>query len=175
MLGPLTAIALVAAASLALPTHAIAAPDGQLQKILDGARNDPLYSYPTSLTRDIVPKPIHSHNDYWRDVPFYTALSHGCVSIEADVWLYDNNGSQQLLVGHDRSSLSANRTFDALYVQPILSVLRRQNPQHRFVQTSTRNGVYDTNPAQTLYLFVDVKTDGRATWPVVVEALAPLR
>jgi hypothetical protein len=24
--------------------------------------------YPTDLTRNIVPKPLHSHNDYWRDV-----------------------------------------------------------------------------------------------------------
>lgn len=30
---------------------------------------------------------IHSHNDYWRDTPVYTALSHGVLSIEADVWL----------------------------------------------------------------------------------------
>lgn len=25
----------------------------------------------------------------WRDVPFYTALSLGVVSVEADVWLYN--------------------------------------------------------------------------------------
>jgi len=24
--------------------------------------------YPTDITRNIVPKPLHSHNDYWRDV-----------------------------------------------------------------------------------------------------------
>ncbi|KAL8388833.1 hypothetical protein RB595_008962 [Gaeumannomyces hyphopodioides] len=172
MLGPLTAAAL-AAVSLALP--AAAAVPGQLQRILDDARDDPLYRYPTSLTRDIVPKPVHSHNDYWRDVPFYSALARGCVSVEADVWLYDND---LLLVGHDRSSLSENRTFDSLYVQPILSVLRAQNPRHRFVppgDAPTRNGVYDASPGQTLYLFVDVKTDGAATWPAVVRALGPLR
>lgn len=32
-------------------------------------------------------KPLHSHNDYWHDIPFYTALSYGAISIEADVWL----------------------------------------------------------------------------------------
>lgn len=161
----------VSAAASAAAAAAVPAP---LQKILDAARDDSSYDYPTSLTRDIIPKAVHSHNDYWRTVPFYTALSQGAISVEADVWLYGS----ELHVGHDRASLTENRTFDSLYVQPILSVLRRQNPQHRFTPPGgapTRYGVYDTNPAQTLYLFVDVKTSGTATWPVVVEALGPLR
>ena len=37
------------------------------------------------------------------------------------------------------------------------------------------SGVYDTSPSQTLYLFVDVKTSGRKTWPYVLDALEPLR
>jgi len=36
--------------------------------------------YPTDITRNIVPKPLHSHNDYWRDVcpcptPFFLPSS----------------------------------------------------------------------------------------------------
>lgn len=50
-----------------------------------------------------------------------------------------------------------------------------QNPNSSFLTAPTRNGVYDTNGAQTLYLFVDVKTDGEMTWPYVVKALQPLR
>lgn len=46
-----------------------------------------LTTYPTQLTREIIPKAFHSHNDYWRPVPFYSALSVGAVSVEADVWL----------------------------------------------------------------------------------------
>lgn len=34
-------------------------------------------------------KPFHSHNDYWRDVPFYSGLAAGAISTEADVWLID--------------------------------------------------------------------------------------
>lgn len=60
-----------------------------LQNILANTHGSNLYTYPTDLTRGIVPKPLHSHNDYWRDVPFYSALSYGAVSIEADVWLVD--------------------------------------------------------------------------------------
>ena len=36
-------------------------------------------------------------------------------------------------------------------------------------------GVFDRDGSQTLYLFVDVKTDGQTTWPAVVTALDPLR
>lgn len=40
---------------------------------------------------------------------------------------------------------------------------------------TTKNGVYDTASGQTLFLFVDVKTDGPTTWPYVIRALQPLR
>ncbi len=113
----------------------------------------------------------NSHNDYWRPVPFYSALAVGAISVEADVWLY--NGT--LYVGHEQSALTPARTFDSLYVQPILQVLHAQNPNSTFVTGQTKNGVFDTSSGQTLYLFVDVKTDGPATWPFVVKALAPLR
>ncbi|CAG8955486.1 hypothetical protein HYFRA_00010353 [Hymenoscyphus fraxineus] len=145
--------------------------DPALQEILDKAHQAPLYTYPTSLTQGIVPKPIHSHNDYWRDIPFYSALSQGAISIEADVWLY--NGT--LHIGHEQGALTNERTFDRLYVSPILDVLKRQNPKSRFLPAPTHNGVFDTDAGQTLYLFVDLKTDGASTWPVVIKALEPLR
>lgn len=104
-------------------------------------------------------------------MPFYSALSVGCVSIEADVWLVNDT----LLIGHERSALTSARSFDSLYIQPILSVLRRENPITQYIQTPTRNGVYDTASDQTLYLFVDLKTDGPTTWPYAIRALEPLR
>ncbi|WPH03883.1 Hypothetical protein R9X50_00676600 [Acrodontium crateriforme] len=143
-----------------------------LENILAHAGTGSLYTYPTDLTQGIVPKAFHSHNDYWRSIPFYSALSVGAVSVEADVWNY--NGV--LHIGHEESALTNERTFDSLYIQPILSVLRRQNPNSTFLTNGrTRNGVYDTSSGQTLYLFVDVKTDGKTTWPCVVKALEPLR
>lgn len=96
----------------------------------------------------------------------------GAISVEADVWLV--NGT--LHVGHEESALTAQRTFDSLYIQPILDTLHRQNPNSTYVsKLPTKNGVYDTASGQTLYLFVDVKTDGPKTWPYVVKALDPLR
>ncbi|KAH6643375.1 PLC-like phosphodiesterase [Truncatella angustata] len=164
-----------------LGAYAVAAPlvaaqsdipiSGSLQSILDKAGSNPLYQYPTQLTQGIIPKAVHSHNDYWRPVPFYSALAIGAVSIEADVWLYDGT----LYVGHEQSALTKSRTFDSLYVQPILDVLHHENPNSSFVSGATKNGVYDTSSSQTLYLFVDLKTDGATTWPAVIKALAPLR
>jgi hypothetical protein len=71
--------------------------------------------------------------------------------------------------------LTYARTFDSLYIQPILSVLKKQNPSSPFVTAPTHNGVFDTSSGQTLYLWVDVKTNGTLTWPYVVKALEPLR
>lgn len=168
---PLHAIAL-AAIPLVVRGQSDIPINSDLQKILDDAPSDPKYTYPTSLTQGIIPKNFHSHNDYWRPVPFYSALSVGAISIEADVWLY--NGT--LHVGHEESALTNERTFDSLYIQPILSVLTAQNPNSSFLTDgTTHNGVYDTSSSQTLYLFVDLKTDGAETFPYVVDALQPLR
>ena len=163
----------IVAALVAAQYAQAVAPDvsRSLQQILDQTHQGPLYTYPTSLTQGIVPKLIHSHNDYWRDVPYYSALSVGAVSIEADVWLY--NGT--LHVGHEQGALTNARTFQSLYINPILDTLHRQNPTNSsFLAAPTHNGVFDTNGAQTLYLFVDVKTAGNTTWPYVVKALEPL-
>ncbi|KIV86189.1 hypothetical protein PV11_01819 [Exophiala sideris] len=178
MISPIFALALpLALKVIAAPLPASATAEGLdisagLQNILANTQNSNGYTYPTDLTRGIIPKAIHSHNDYWRDIPFYTALSVGAVSVEADVWLVNNT----LYIGHEQSALTTARTFDGLYVQPILNTLQRENPTTQFISgTTTKNGVYDTNSGQTLYLFVDVKTDGESTWPAVVSALQPLR
>lgn len=163
----------IALALVAAPYAVAVAPDVSipLQQILNQAHQGPLYTYPTSLTQDIIPKLIHSHNDYWRDVPFYSAISVGAVSVEADVWLY--NGT--LHIGHEEGALTDARTFESLYINPILDTLHLQNPTNSsFLTAPTHNGVFDTNGAQTLYLFVDVKTPGDTTWPYVVKALEPL-
>lgn len=166
-------ISIIVSALIAAPYAVAVTPDVStaLQQILNQGHQGPLYTYPTSLTQGIIPKLIHSHNDYWRDVPFYSAISVGAVSVEADVWLY--NGT--LHVGHEEGALTNARTFESLYINPILDTLHRQNPTNSsFLTASTHNGVFDTNGAQTLYLFVDVKTTGITTWPFVVKALEPL-
>jgi hypothetical protein len=55
-----------------------------------------LKEYPTDATRDVIPIPCHSHNDYWRRVPLFDAIHWGCTGVEADVWLFDD----ELFVGY---------------------------------------------------------------------------
>ncbi|KAM5453586.1 hypothetical protein MaudCBS49596_002789 [Microsporum audouinii] len=185
---------LTSAALLAVflePASAISEP---LQNILINTDRSPIYRYPTDVTRGIIPIPVHSHNDYWRDVPFYTgtiqlisisaiitddsdstdlqlALSVGCISIEADVFLFNDT----LYVGHEESALSKERTLQSLYIDPLMGVLKKTNPKSPFVNGPTRHGVFDASAGQTLYLWIDVKNSGEKAWPHIVKALQPLR
>ncbi|EAW14465.1 uncharacterized protein ACLA_075030 [Aspergillus clavatus NRRL 1] len=129
--------------------------------------------WPTDLSRDIAPIACHSHNDYWRRVPLFSALQAGCIGVEADVWLVED----ELYVGHTISSLTAERTLTTMYIDPLRKILERQNPITKFhpAVDQPAHGVFDTDPAQTLILLIDFKTDGEQTWQHVTAQLSPLR
>ena len=133
------------------------------------------YHWPTDFTADIQPVACHSHNDYWRKKPLFSAIEVGCSSVEADVWLFDD--SDELYVGHSVSSLTADRTLNSLYIDPLLDILSRQNPTTQFLTDTNQppNGVFDTDPTQPLVLLVDFKTNGATLWPVLLRHLEPLR
>lgn len=135
-----------------------------------GTSSEGLSWYPTDFLRDVIPIPCHSHNDYWRKVPLFSALYNGCISVEADVWAFDD----ELYIGHNTASLTVNRTFQSLYINPLVTILERQNPATSFYNGSGY-GVFDTDLEQSLTLLVDVKTDGAETWPLVLQQLEPLR
>ncbi|KAI1284754.1 hypothetical protein F5Y07DRAFT_13686 [Xylaria sp. FL0933] len=140
----------------------------------DGSGTESLAWYPTDFLRDVTPVPCHSHNDYWRRIPLFSALRVGCVGVEADVWLFGN--SSELYVGHDRAALTPHRTLQSLYVNPLVDIIERNNPQTPFYNSSgTHRGVFDTDPDQTLVLLIDIKTDGAKTLPQVEAQLEPLR
>ncbi|KAK9449679.1 uncharacterized protein V1518DRAFT_222248 [Limtongia smithiae] len=160
-----------AAAVAALVSTASAIPIATQMLSLTGSIGT---QYTSDITRNIFTKKIHSHNDYWRDIPLYTALSKGVTSVEADVWHYD--GDDTLYVGHHTAALNAERTFSSLYIDPLVEILTANNPNNTFTASQTTpNGVFDTDSTATLYLFVDVKTNGTLTWPYVISALEPLR
>ncbi|KAI0756622.1 hypothetical protein C8Q80DRAFT_1091573 [Daedaleopsis nitida] len=136
------------------------------------ASNSKLLQYPSQFTQGIMPRSIHSHNDYWRDVPLLTALSFGVSSVEADVSLI--NGT--LFVGHESAALTKDRTLDSLYIQPLLQILTKQNPKNAFTANDTGvNGVFDTDSGRTLQLLIDIKTDGVEALPFILTAFQPLR
>ncbi|RAL14927.1 uncharacterized protein BO97DRAFT_339792 [Aspergillus homomorphus CBS 101889] len=132
-----------------------------------------LSRWPTDASRGINPVKCHSHNDYWRPVPLFSALKAGCVGVEADVWLFD----EELYVGHTTSSLTPKRTLRTLYINPLLRILERQNPLTEFHPQLHRplQGVFSTDPSQTIILLIDIKTNGYDTYNKVVTQLAPLR
>jgi hypothetical protein len=106
-------------------------------------------------------------------VPLYSALQAGCIGVEADVWLFDD----ELYVGHTTSSLTERLTLRSMYIDPLVTILERQNPTSKFnaeIKT-TPHGVFDTNPSQSLILLIDFKTAGPATYHAVTKHLAPLR
>ena len=132
-----------------------------------------LASWPTDFSRDILPIPCHSHNDYWRLVPLYSAIEAGCIGVEADIWLFED----ELFVGHSIPSLTRNRTLNSLYINPLLDILSKQNPKHTLMAegNSRLHGVFDTDPEQQLIFLIDFKTAGESLWPQVQAALQPLR
>ncbi|KAI1033249.1 hypothetical protein LB503_008458, partial [Fusarium chuoi] len=55
----------------------------RLFRLRDSTYNAALWS--TELSHLVSPVMCHSHNDYWRPHPLFSALSVGCASVEADV------------------------------------------------------------------------------------------
>ncbi len=96
----------------------------------------------------------HAHNDYRHPRPLLDALDHGFCSVEADVYLVDG----QLLVAHDRDKAKPERTLQALYLDPLRQRVN-QNGGH----------VYPGGPEFTL--LVELKSDWRASYPVLREIL----
>ncbi|KAF4455216.1 cyanate hydratase [Fusarium austroafricanum] len=116
-----------------------------------------------------LPVPCHSHNDYWRPMPFYSAIDAGCIGIEADVWAVQD----ELYVGHNLGGLSTGQTLTSMYIRPLMELLLAQN-LYRDPSLPPR-GVYGRKPGQTLVLLVDLKSNPNTSWPLLLEKLEPLR
>lgn len=93
---------------------------------------------------------IHSHNDYNQTIPFWNAYANGATSIEADIFLKDNN----LFVSHDPSGIVASRTLEDLYLKPLETALKMNFKKE-----------------QQLFLLIDIKTAAEATLDKLVAVL----
>ena len=100
----------------------------------------------------------HAHNDYEHNRPLLDALEQGFCSVEADVFLVND----QLLVGHNRWSLNPERTLRKLYLEPLQAMV-------------TKNGgrVFKDGPMFTL--LIDFKSNGEQIYPVLKRQLEPYR
>lgn len=130
-----------------------------------------------SYSHRVLPRPCHSHNDYWRPYPLFSALDVGCTGVEADVWL--SKDGTDLLVGHDRASLAPDKTLRSMYLDPLLELLDRRNQAGPWANsTATYNsarGVFEMEPHAKVVLMIDVKEKPAAVWPLVIEQLEPFR
>jgi hypothetical protein len=125
--------------------------------------------YPIDYMKSVLPVPCHSHNDYWRQRPLFSALGTGCVSVEADIWLI----SDEIYVGHSEDELTEERTLQSLYIDPLVRLLDFMNSLPRTEHTIPTKGVFYQNPSQNLILLIDFKSPD--IWDHVVRQLAPLR
>jgi alkaline phosphatase len=97
----------------------------------------------------------HSHNDYQQSSPFYNAYNLEYGSIEADVYLNDN----ELYVAHTLKDLELHRTFESLYLSPLAEMIQK-NGGHVYADT-----------ARKLVLMLDVKREGVASINRLIELL----
>ncbi|KAI0382275.1 hypothetical protein F5Y04DRAFT_51846 [Hypomontagnella monticulosa] len=124
----------------------------------------PLNPWPFDSINSVKPTTCHSHNDYTRNIPVFSALSAGCIGIEADVFL--SNGD--VIIGHVLPT--PGRTLGVQYIQPLRAILDHNNGG-----SPGDNGIYKANPKQSVTLLVDFKTSSSGTLDAVVKALQPLR
>jgi len=104
-----------------------------------------------------TPSNAHSHNDYLQISPFRLAYEQGFGSVEADVFLRNDS----LFVAHEYGEIESGRTFEALYLHPVLEVCRKNN------------GSIYADKSRQLQLLIDLKTDYAATLPALVKRLDP--
>lgn len=93
---------------------------------------------------------VHSHNDYEQKVPFWYALGSGVSSIEADVFLVNN----QLYVSHEEKDIQKSRTFESLYLEPINKALEMNMINQ-----------------ESLQILIDSKTDAKTTLDQIVKSI----
>jgi hypothetical protein len=102
---------------------------------------------------------IHAHNDYNHARPLFDALDAGAISVEADVFVQGG----VLLVGHDRSQLTAARSLEALYLAPLYARWRE------------RGTLISRACGGRLWLLIDVKAEPEASQRALAELLARYR
>lgn len=101
---------------------------------------------------------VHSHNDYEQDLPFYAAYARGFGSIEADLWAVDG----ELYVAHHRSEIEEDRTFQYLYLDPLLRQIR-----------FNKGKAYPDG--KKLQLLIDLKSPYHEALPILLRQLDPYR
>lgn len=91
---------------------------------------------------------FHSHNDYLQDLPFWEAYTHGAGSIEADIFLKNNN----LYVTHTEKEIDTSISLEKLYFEPISELAQR-------------------GELRGILLLIDIKSETEPTMAKLMEVL----
>ena len=91
----------------------------------------------------------HSHNDYAQQYPLKTAFDARMGSIEADVYLVNNN----LFVAHDAKDIHPSKSLDKLYLKPLAKNVRKKK-------------------AYPLILLIDIKSQSDSTLTAIIEHIS---
>lgn len=118
--------------------------------------------------KNVMPVPVHSHNDYTRRIPLFEALGSGCISVEADVYLHDGD----LLVGHKPRGLHRHSNLRSMYLDPLQRLLESRNAGKA---KGNWHGIFNKAPQQTVVLLVDHKTEDPKTFGMLHAQLQSLR
>lgn len=107
----------------------------------------------------VIPLPnAHAHNDYEHNRPLQEGLENGFTSVEADIYLIDN----ELYVSHDlplkKDSL---RTLSKLYLDPLMERVKKNK------------GKIYPDYKDFFYLMIDIKSEGNPTYEVLKKKLKP--
>lgn len=102
----------------------------------------------------VLPR-AHAHNDYLHKRPLQDALSHGFNSVEADIFLVDD----QLLVAHSHQEIHPQRTLESLYLEPLKQRVKAGDGK-----------VYPNAPP--FRLMIDIKSDAETTYAALNIMLA---
>lgn len=97
----------------------------------------------------------HSHNDYEQKRPFNLAFENHFGSIEADIWEVDG----ELFVAHNRNQIKPERSFDAMYILPIVEKFRLNGGE-----------AWNDYPG-TFQLLIDLKTACEPTLSLLVQKI----
>lgn len=91
----------------------------------------------------------HSHNDYEQKYPLKTAFDARMGSIEADVYLVNNN----LYVSHEAKDINPSKSLDKLYLKPLAKAIRQKK-------------------AYPMILLIDIKSQADSTLDEIVKQIA---
>lgn len=96
-------------------------------------------------------KLLHSHNDYWTDVPFYTAVTQGANMFEADIIYYCG----ELLLAHSW------KPFKCMYCGELEEKYLLPMRMH-----------VTTNPNSELWLYIEYKSGSKKMNPLLYDLLS---